>query len=30
MPVLGDVRVMPEHLEATYDRLSARRSTFDD
>jgi ATP adenylyltransferase len=26
MPVLGEVRVMPEHLEATYDRLHARRA----
>ena len=23
MPVLGDVKVMPEHLEQTYDRLAA-------
>src|SRR5215470_16458050 len=26
MPVLGDVRVIPEHLQATYDRLYARRA----
>jgi ATP adenylyltransferase len=30
MPVLADVRVMPEHLEATYDRLVARRALLDD
>jgi ATP adenylyltransferase len=29
MPVLADVRVMPEHLEATYDRLFARRALLD-
>ena len=27
MPMLAEVRVMPEHLEATYDRLAARCST---
>ena len=30
MPVFGDVRVIPEHLQATYDRLYARRATFGD
>jgi len=29
MPVLADVRVMPEHLEATYERLFARRALLD-
>lgn len=29
MPLVGGVRVMPEHLEATYDRLHARRAVFD-
>lgn len=29
MSVLGDVRVMPEHLEQTYDRLRARRDLLD-
>ena len=29
MPVLADVRVMPEHLEATYDRLYARRAMLE-
>jgi ATP adenylyltransferase len=28
MPLLGDVRVLPEHLEATYDRLRARRGVL--
>ena len=29
MPVLADVRVMPEHLDATYERLFARRAMLD-
>lgn len=29
MPVLGDVKVLPEHLEATYDRLGAALLTLD-
>jgi ATP adenylyltransferase len=29
MSVLGDVRVMPEHLETTYDRLCARHDLLE-
>jgi ATP adenylyltransferase len=29
MTVIGDVRVMPEHLETTYDRLWARRALLE-
>jgi ATP adenylyltransferase len=30
MPVLADLRVLPEHMETTYDRLYARRALFEE
>ncbi len=29
MPLIGEVRVMPEHLEAVYDRLRPRFDALD-